>query len=228
MTSLFLRIGFFRRRPWISRFMINGRAYGGWYDPSNDPRVAHLWRCFPDARRVLELGSLEGAHTFLIASRRGVDYVLGIEGRSANLEKARFVQRHLGARNVEFLQADLEQFRPSTRGQFDVVFCVGLLYHLQRPWELLADLRRASPSLLLATHYVPDEQATREERGYRGATYQEFGLRDPLSGLSDDSFWPTRDGLLAMVREAGYARCEVCQEETNHQHGPLLTLAAWA
>lgn len=228
MKRLSLWLGFLCRRPWVSRFRIAGRTYGGSYDPSDDPRIAHLWRHFPDAKRIMELGSLEGAHTFLIGAHPGVEYVLGIEGRSANLKKARFVQRQLGVRNVEFLQADLEHFRPSSVGPFDVVFCVGLLYHLPRPWELLGDLRQTASGLLLATHYAPDEKATQERSGYRGMAYNEFGLRDPLSGMSAESFWPTRDGLLDMVRDAGYSQCEICHDDQTHPHGPLLTLAARA
>jgi hypothetical protein len=228
LKRLSLRLGFYRRRPWVSRFTIGGRHYGGVYDPSGDPRIAHLWRHFPSARRLLELGSLEGAHTVLLGGRPGVEFVLGLEGRAANLEKARFVQRHLNLRNIEFRQANLEDFRPATLGYFDVAFCVGLLYHLPRPWTLLRALREASPGLLLATHYTPDGKADHERCGYRGSVYTEFGLRDPLSGLSAESFWPTRDALLAMVRDAGYERIQVCQDDVAHVHGPLMTLAAWA
>ena len=228
LAKLTTRFGFFRRRPWVSRFAIGGREYGGQYDPSRDPRVTHFRTHFPAARRVLELGSLEGAHSFTLRALPGVASVVGIEGRAANIEKARFVQRKLGVAGVEFVHANLEDFDLSSLGAFDAVFCAGLLYHLPRPWELLRRLRPACGSLLLATHYAWVTKADAEGGGYRGMMYREFGLAEPLSGLSEQSFWPTREALLAMLRDAGYGRVQVCDDHTAHPHGPLMTLAAWA
>jgi SAM-dependent methyltransferase len=226
MKRLALWYGFRRRRPWVSQFAFDGRTYGGYYDTSDDPRIVCYLQHFSNAKRILELGSLEGAHTLRLAALPGVELVLGLEGRAESVKRARFVQRCVGVRNVEFRHVNLEEFRPSTCGRFDVVFCVGLLYHLPEPWRLLADLPAAAPAILLSTHYAPDEKTDCERSGYPGAIYGEKGMRDPLSGLSAESFWPTRDALLAMVRAAGYSRIEVCRDDM-HGHGPLLTLAAW-
>jgi SAM-dependent methyltransferase len=226
LGSLRTRLGFFVRRPWVSGFDIAGRRYGGRYDPSADPRVTHFRTHFPTARRVLELGSLEGAHSFALRRLSGVVEVVGVEGRASNIAKAEFVKRKLGISGVEFVCANLEDFDLSSLGAFDAIFCAGLLYHLPRPWELLRKLRRVSGNLVLATHYAPPGKADAERGGYRGMVYAEFGLKEPLSGLSPDSFWPTRDDLLRMLRDAGYPRAEVCHDDTAHPHGPLITLAA--
>src|SRR5262245_58343534 len=166
-TSL-LSFGFFLRRPWVSRFRIGGRAYGGTFDTVADPRLGHFGREFPTARRVLELGSLDGAHTFALAAMPGVESVTGIEGRAANLKKARFVQRKLGVRNVTFVHANLEEFDLESLGRFDAVFCSGLLYHLPRPWELLYRVAAVSEGMLLATHVTPEGRATDRRFGYAG------------------------------------------------------------
>ncbi|HEY2783744.1 MAG TPA: class I SAM-dependent methyltransferase [Fimbriiglobus sp.] len=218
--------GFFRRRPWVSRFRIGGRDYGGAFDPANDPRLRHFAEAFPAARRVLELGSLEGAHTFALAAMPGVDAVVGIEGRLANLKRARFVQRQLGVRNVSFVRANLESFDPASLGPFDAVFCSGLLYHLPRPWTLLQTIAGTAPGLLLATHVTPDAKANEVRNGYSGSVYREFGHRDPLSGLSPESFWPTLGALKAMLADAGFRSVVVCDHDENNPHGPLVTLAA--
>lgn len=226
LTRILIQSGFFRLRPWLSRFTIQGRAYGGQYDVANDPRLGHFFRCFPDTRRILELGSLEGAHTFALAARPGVEFVQGIEGRKSNLRRARFVQKWMGCRNVNFLHANLETFDLTSLGGFDAVFCSGLLYHLPRPWELVQQLSRAAPGLLLATHYAPDEKANLLRNGYRGMLYQEFGLKEPLSGLSPDSYWPTLKALNQMLKDSGYRHIELCHDDHQHPHGPLVTIAA--
>ena len=227
LQRLRLWYGFRQRNPWVTRFMIQGRAYGGWFEAGVDSRVQLFWRCFPKARRILELGSLEGGHTFTLAQRPGVEKVVGLEGRTPNLARARFVQKMLGCRNVEFQQADLETFDPSPLGSFDAVYCVGLLYHLVEPWKLLQRFSGVAPVLFLSTHYAFDHEAHLMRHTYEGRLYRELGLADPLSGLSADSFWPTRESLLAMLRDAGYERIEVCDYHREHPNGPLVNLAAW-
>ena len=63
---------------------------------------------FPGVRRILELGSLEGGHTFALGALAGVDEVVAIEGRTENVERARVVQRALGVDNVKFVVGNLE------------------------------------------------------------------------------------------------------------------------
>ena len=63
--------------------------------------------------------------------------------------------------------------------------------------------------MYLSTHYCRDEQANAEVNGYSGLLYAEYGLDEPLSGLSEQSFWPTRTSLLAMLRKAGFGKCHV-------------------
>ena len=93
---------------------------------------------------ILELGSCQGGGTFQLAKRRDVEEIVAIEGRDYNIEKARFVQRLLERDNVSFIEANLETFDLKSLGRFDAVYCVGLLYHLPKPWELLARLKKSA------------------------------------------------------------------------------------
>ncbi len=102
----------------------------------------NAWRSFgvsrPRARRILELGSLEGAHTVQLAARPGVEEVVAIEGRAANIRKAELVTRLLEVRNVRYVEANLETTDLLAQfGRFDAIFCSGLLYHLPEPWKLI-------------------------------------------------------------------------------------------
>lgn len=176
-----LAVEFSKRAPWITRFAIDGVAYGGSYDP-NDARIPQFFERFPDVRRILELGSLEGGQTFLLARHPGVEQVFGIEGRASNIEKATFVRSLLGITNAEFRQANLEQTDLTTFGQFDVVFCCGLLYHLPEPWKLIQQAPQVAPRLFLWTVYAKDEEASLEVDGLWGKEYDEGGPDEPRSG----------------------------------------------
>src|ERR1700730_102736 len=93
--------------PWVSQFRIDGQDYGGATSSAGDPRVEQFFRFAPKAATILELGSLEGAHTFILAQRPGVRRVLALEGRELNLRKARFVEELVHIHNAEFAQANL-------------------------------------------------------------------------------------------------------------------------
>jgi tRNA G46 methylase TrmB len=121
---------FIRHQSWISRFTIDGESHGGDYEPSNDSRLSHFREKFPHAERILELGSLEGAHSILLASHPNVSEVIGVEGRKQNIDKTDLIGAKLDVKNVRFVEADLQVFDPLARGTFDTVFCVGLPYHL--------------------------------------------------------------------------------------------------
>jgi 2-polyprenyl-3-methyl-5-hydroxy-6-metoxy-1,4-benzoquinol methylase len=81
-----------------------------------------------DGLRVLDLACNEGLYAIEFARRKA--NVVGIEGREANIEKARFVKRVLSLENLELVQDDVRNLSAERYGQFDVVLCLGLLYHL--------------------------------------------------------------------------------------------------
>jgi SAM-dependent methyltransferase len=221
-----LEYEFEKRGPWITKFVINGREYGGNLCLLDDPRVDQFFQYFPKVHTVLELGSLEGAHTFKLARHPTVKWVLGIEGRQANIDKARFVQKLLRVDNVNFIRANLESVDLSAFGKFDAVFCVGLLYHLPEPWKLINQIPRVSTNLFIWTHYARECHANEIVDGFRGMMYQEQGLDDPLSGLSPYSFWPTLSSLKNMLKVSGFKIIHIIEKDPNHPHGPCVTLAA--
>ncbi|MDX1977693.1 MAG: class I SAM-dependent methyltransferase, partial [Pseudanabaenaceae cyanobacterium bins.68] len=81
--------------------------------------------------RILDLACLEGIYGLEMALQ-GAE-VVGIEGRAANLAKAKFVQEVLGLANIQFYQDDVRHLSVEKYGKFDVVICVGILYHLDQP-----------------------------------------------------------------------------------------------
>lgn len=226
MEHLNLTNEFEKYNPWITKFTINGESFGGTFDAMNDARLEQFFSAFPGAETILELGSLEGGHTFALAQRPMVRRVVGIEGRHTNGAKAQFVQRLLSIRNVQFVQANLESTNLRSFGTFDVVFCAGLLYHLPRPWELIEQIGQVSKNIFLSTHYVADDRATTTRHTFNGMIYQEFGLADPLSGMSPDSFWPTLDGLMNMLEASGFRKTHVFHNNREHPHGLIITLSA--
>lgn len=208
------------RGPWVTQFMIDGRLYGGHYHAATDARLATFFALYPKPGRVLELGSLEGGHTFPIA--RVADSVVALESRLANLTRARWLQERFGLSNITFQQANLESFDLRNLGTFDVVFNLGLLYHLPEPWWLVERLGQVAREMFLWTHVANPNGPIVKRAGYAGASYGEFGLADPLSGMSETSFWPLEEELERMLVEAGFDQVDKCDKEASHPHGPAI------
>jgi SAM-dependent methyltransferase len=195
-----------QRSPWMASFVIDGQVYGYGrnHHDDEDARVPQFFQLVGTPRRILELGSCQGGGTFQLARHPGVQEVVGIEGRDYHFEKAQLVRKALGASNVTFLHRDLESFDFSRLGRFDATYCVGVLYHLPRPWELLARLAPVTDVLYLNTHYCPRKEVEMALGGYEGKKWLEGGYDDPLSGLSAWSFWPTLEALCEMLLDNGF------------------------
>ena len=222
-----LRFGFARRAPWVSQFRIRGRVYGGDLPYENDRRIGQFFEAFADARTILEPGCLEGALSFQLARRDGTQ-ITAVDSREENLERARFVQNVLDVRNVSFVRADLEQTPLDEFGSFDAIFCSGLLYHLPRPWEFLDGVRAASRRFFLWTHYAHGDEIRNDRNGYRGFVYQEKGLADPRSGMSEQSFFMQLPDIVERLRQNGFTRVEIIEDRPDHSPHACVTLAAEA
>jgi trans-aconitate methyltransferase len=221
LTKEFEKLG-----PWIFQFRIDGCDYGGGISAEGDIRLERFFHFAPEARTVLELGSLEGAQTFIMARRPGVERVVALEGREMNLRKARFVQGLLQLRNVEFAQANLESTDLAAFGKFDAIFCCGLLYHLPEPWRLIEQTAPLAPKLFIWTQYAAEHEAHDVGRGLRGKIHTEGGADEPLSGMSATATWLTLDSLREVLRTSGYTNVEVIHDDPAHPNGPAVTIGA--
>lgn len=180
--------------------------------------------------RIADLGSLEGGYAIELA-RMGHETV-GIEARELNVARAEAVRRELGLTNASFVCDDVKNL--AAYGQFDAVYCGGLLYHLDAPFEFLRLLGQVTSELLIInTHYAlaadpfyddPDGRASgsktdfglsalTEHEGLAGRWYHEYDddtPRDEVVGRNwaafsnSRSFWPTKPALVRACRESGF------------------------
>lgn len=217
---------FEKLKPWITKFQIEGKDYGGNFDALNDVRIKQFFEIFPGAKNIIELGSLEGGHSFALAQNPIVERVLAIEGREKNIEKAKLVQKLFGDQKVEFVEGDLEKLNFEQFGAFDAVFCSGLLYHLPKPWELIPKLARLSPNIFIWTQVSEESKAKKMREGWRGKIYREGGFFDPLSGLSKKSFWLSLGSLIGLLTVNGYREIKIFEHNLTHPNGVSVTLAA--
>jgi SAM-dependent methyltransferase len=218
---------FARHQPWITKYELCGESSGGWLDAPNDPRIDLFRRSFPEARTILELGSLEGGHTVGLARLPGVRSVLGVEGRLANYQRARCAKELFEVENIQFVHANLEEAPLSGFGRFDAIYCCGLLYHLPEPWQLVAQFAGVARGVFIWTHCALESVADTFAEGYKGYRQREGGPDEALSGLSADSFWPTLGSLCTMLTEHGFSELRLLENDLRQKNGYAVTLAAY-
>ncbi|MGQ0657951.1 MAG: class I SAM-dependent methyltransferase [Chromatiales bacterium] len=117
-------------------------------------------------RRILDIASHDGRFSWA-ALTLGATHVIGVEGRSHLVENARtnLASLCVPSERYEFINADIFEFMPALApAQVDVVLCFGFFYHTIRQVELLRELQRIRPALVLVDTNVHVDPAD-ETRG---------------------------------------------------------------
>src|SRR5688572_1114961 len=99
-------------------------------------------------RDVLELGPLEGGHTYLI-NRYDAKSITAVEANARAYLKCLIAKELFGMPRARFLLGDcLEHLKQNDR-HYDIGIACGILYHLTNPVELLELLARRCNALFL-------------------------------------------------------------------------------
>jgi len=228
-------------RRWSSD--IPGYPGYGAADHFNSPLIAWFLERSGDVRgrHILELGPLEAAHTCML-SKAGAD-ITPIEGNAGAYLKCLIVKEVLGFK-ARFLLGDFTAFVAETTERFDTVVASGVLYHMERPIELLSDLARLSNSILIWTHYFEDEPIRARGLRHKFAERSAVQLAGSLAidvweqryletvqwggfcgGPARISNWLTRRGLFDLLQHNGFA-VTVINEDRDHPNGPAISLLA--
>jgi SAM-dependent methyltransferase len=174
-------------------------------------------------RTLVDLGCLEGGFATEFA-RLGLA-ATGIDVRESNIANAEFIRSRTNLPQLKFIVDDA--WNVARHGPFDIVFCVGLHYHIEDQHRFLAEMGRACTRAIFIDTYVAPEQDDAlgvkthslspldVHEGLPGRWYHEHDLdpqaeRDRLEQLkwaswdNRRSFWPTRVALVKSMRDAGF------------------------
>jgi SAM-dependent methyltransferase len=166
--------------------------------------------------RVLDLGCGEGVYA-IEAGLRGAE-VLALDARTERMSEGQACADRHGLSNVRFRQEDVRRVSRATHGEFDVAWCLGLLYHLEAPeaFALLESLATLARLLVVDTLVSLEGAEAVEHRGraYRGERVREHEDQDPpevrrarlLRSIdSTFAFRFTRASLVRAIHAAGFS-----------------------
>jgi SAM-dependent methyltransferase len=152
-------------------------------------------------RRVLDLGCNAGWWS-LAALDAGAEHVTGIDGRAMHVEQAELVfsVKQVDPARYAFRQADLLALDALAGGPFDVVLCLGLLYHVNRPFELMRLMARTGAPVLCIDTEVSQLPGSAFDVRFDDPANPKDALDDALVLV------PTRRAVHDLVAQFGY-RC---------------------
>lgn len=209
-----------RGRGTIARW-IRRRRYPGLLEGRPEDLWRELIARHVPGRSFVDVGCMwrvDGAYAFH-ALERGATAVTGVD---INPATDRFAARNAAVEDrVRFVQSDVnDPMLPSRVGEFDVVFCSGVLYHVPNPVLTLEQLRRLCRGTLILTTasilerdtphaavFLPYLEASTRDRLDFPALARKRGLDSPVierRGYANWLWLPTASCLRAMLRFAGF------------------------
>ena len=193
-------------------------------------------------RDVLELGPLEGAHSYLI-DRLGAKSVTAVEANARAYLKCLIAKETFGMPHTRFLLGDCLEFLRTNDRHFDVGVACGILYHLTNPVELLELLARRCDAIFLWTVFYDPEfvaknpvpgakfsDAVPMEHGGFKHTVHRFNSGPSLDwkgfcgGGDVFSYWMEKTEILGALQHFGFTSFRT--EEHPNVHGSALMVAA--
>lgn len=205
-----------------------------------DPRPGYAARYLGtadrlDGMKVLELGPLEGAHTYQL-EQLGAARILAIESNAEAYLKCLIMKEALGMQRATFMLGDFSLYLRDTAERFDLVFCCGVLYHMEDPLALIRDIARVTDKCLVWTHdYDPGRASDRQpvpvvvdgfSATYFGARYHDRAQGSFWGGNKPTASWMTRDDIIAAFRHFGFDTVEIIDDQTEAKPGPAFSFAA--
>jgi len=230
---------------WITAFPEStGIKTGGYAKLFEDARVAWgLGQCggARDAS-ILELGPLEGAHTYLL-DRAGAKSIVAIEGLKRSYLKCLITKEVLGIHSANFLLGNFIPWLENDRRKFDLVWASGVLYHMTEPTHLLRLIAARTGKVFLWTHYYPDDFAPAppyraplagvRDVEFNGRLIRHFdrsymGAMDTAAfcgGVYSGASWLRRGDILAVLADLGLSRIEIAFDQPDAETPSFAVVA---
>lgn len=150
----------------------------------------------------------------------GCGSVLATDARAEHIEDVQRITRACGLDDrIRTLQRDVHELRASDIGQFDIVLCFGLLYHLENPVGALRVARELCRGIcLVETQIVPNMSGNVDWGNHRFVKPLQgiFGMIDeteethgPEMSTTGICLAPSLEGLLWVMRKVGFRRVEL-------------------
>ncbi len=232
---------------WNSAFPGGKGVSAGRYPLFADERIHAAVRAYGslEGKVVLEIGPLEGMHTFMLNSRNPAR-IDAIEANRLSYLRCLVTKEILGLDRARFYLGNILPWLEETETVYDFALASGVLYHLPDPGAFLVKLARRVNAVFIWTHFF-DETAmpvgdprrnpfsgrveTRIVEGislrYHERSYQYANTNASFcGGMKDRHYWMQRADILSLLGKLGYTSIEILSEDPEHKGGPCFSVFA--
>ncbi|GAK71875.1 hypothetical protein RRU01S_22_00080 [Agrobacterium rubi TR3 = NBRC 13261] len=231
---------------WTSAFPIDGLNAGN-TPLFADDRVIGALNAYGavEGLQLLEVGPLEGMHTFILNQHRPANIDV-IEANKSCFLRCLVTKEILKLDRASFYLGDIQEWLRVVDRQYDFALASGVLYHMPDPGEFLRLLSVRANSLFIWTHYYDDTAMpvqdvrrkpfsgnveTRSVSGmdvnYYERSYQHAEANASFcGGMKDRHYWLQRDEILDLLKHLGYSEVVVQDEYPEHPGGPCFSVFA--
>jgi len=207
-----------------------------------DARIALAAECLGktgrfDGMSVLELGPLEGAHTYQI-EKLGASPLIAIESNTEAFLKC-LVVKELLAMTAKFRCGDFCKLLEAESERYDLIFASGVLYHMSDPVSLIKSICDACDKCFIWTHYQSDTAIETKQRNPKHVTISGFSttlFEMPYPDMQDDHFWGgnretaawmPRDEIIRAFAFFGLNQHRILQDHPGHPAGASFSFGVW-
>ncbi len=210
-----------------------------------DPRMTWAIEQFGGVKdcKMLELGPLEGGHTYMF-EQMGARSIFAIESNTRAYLKCLITKEILNLKKAHFRLGDFVAYLKNTQDTYEVCIASGVLYHMQKPAELIRLISQVSRKVMIWTHYYDhaliqnnpnikadkfNETVYEDYQGFKHVLYRQnyqdaLGWAGFCGGSENFSMWMDRQDILSCVNYFGFNQLKVEFEEPNHPNGPCFCL----
>jgi tRNA (mo5U34)-methyltransferase len=163
-----------------------------------------------EGKRVLDLGCNAGFWS-LQAIEAGADFVLGVDGRKMHVEQANLVFEAKGVERSRYRFEEANIFTHDFTEQFDIVLCLGLMYHISKPVELFEIMGKVKAELVVIDTSVSFAPSSFFE------VSRDRNMDDPRNAIDYEIVLvPTRGAVIELAAQFGYETVRLAHYMTDY------------
>lgn len=157
--------------------------------------------------RILDIGTNDGFYAFE-CERRNAKEVVAIDSFPIEMTGFQVLKDFYGS-SIIYLQDNLYNITPEKYGTFDIVLCLGVLYHLRTPLRGIERIRSVCAGILYLESFVIDGMIKQESlKCHASLISLPVMLFFPGAELNNDpsNWWgPTLKCLVAMLESTNFS-----------------------
>jgi len=232
---------------WTSAFPSETGIIGGTHPLFADGRISWAVEQMGsiEGRNILEIGPLEGMHTYMLNMHRPIK-IDAIEANKQCFLRCLVTKEILNIDRARFHLGDALKWLIEKELQYDLIIASGVLYHMADPGEFISKMATRSDNLFIWTHYFNDNPNPEDDiwrlplsgkvesrilanipvRYYERRYFQANTNENFCGGMRDRHYWMHRDDIIALLTALGFNDLKIAHEDVNHRNGPCFSIFA--